>query len=166
MPGVIRLAALILALLVTGCVTTTTMPTYVVEFSLTNTSGLTMGASEYPHCGTSEVRPGHLLVQAPKPQGRALLHVDPEFASGYAVLGSEGKAFSLDREVRVPDGVDGTDAAIVAIAWRDGVLLVNGVAQPLPYAGSSTSPGLWNATYTIRDGPGKVKVDHRSYSCA
>lgn len=155
-----------LAVAMTGCVTTSHTPTYVVEFTVTNTSGGTLGASEYPHCGTSELREGYLLVQSPKPKGSALLHVQPRFNGSFAVLGSEGKAFSLSREVHVPDGIDGTQASIVTLALRDGTLRINGDVQSLRFAGSSNAPGLWSAAYVVREGPSKVKEDHGSYSCA
>lgn len=159
-------AALAVAVLLAGCVTSTRMPTYVLTFTLTNASGGTLEASEYPHCGTSELHDGYLTVDSPKPTGPVLLHVDPTFDGDFAVLGSEGRAYGLDGEVRVPDGVDGTDFAIVTLALRDGGLLVDGVARELPYSGTAAAAGWWNATYTISEGPGVVRVDHRTYSCA
>ncbi len=161
----LALTALAAFVLVAGCVSSTRMPTYVVEFVVTNTSGLTLQGSEYPHCGTSELHEGYLKVDAPRPAGPALVHMDPTFQGDFAILGSEGMARSMARDVGVPDGVDGTDFVIVTLSLRDGALLIDGFERALPYAGTATVPGWWNATYTVRDGPGFVRVNHRSYSC-
>lgn len=162
----LALTALAMVVLVAGCVTSTRMPTYVVEFTLTNTYGSTLGVSEYPHCGTSELHDGYLKVDSPRPPGGALVHIDPRFEGQFAVIGSEPMARGLDHEVRVPDGIEDTDFAVVTLLLRNGALLIDGFERTLPYTGTITVPGWWNATYTVSEGPGVVRVDHRSYSCA
>lgn len=160
--------AVVCMALAAGCVTSSSTPTYVVRFTITNTSGDTLGVDEYPHCGTATLKEDHLLVDSPKPDGKALVYIEPRFEGpGWAYLGNEPMARGLDPEALVPDGLEDTTTAIVVLALRDGVLLIDGEERDLPYSGTSRHPGgMWNATFTVEEGPGRVRVDHSTKSCA
>ena len=161
------LALVACAILMAGCVTGSATPTYVVRFTLVNTSGDTLAVDEYPHCGTASLHDDHVLVDSPRPSGKAIVYIEPRFdGPGWAYLGDEPMARGLDPDAVVPDGVPESTAAVVHLSLQDGVFLIDGVARDLPFNGTKVQPGLWNATFTVEEGPARVRVDHRSKSCA
>jgi hypothetical protein len=168
-----RLLALVAAcVLMPGCVTTESMPTFVMRFTLTNDGNETLPFDGYPHCGTARVGDGVVTVDSPLPHGKALVVVDPTLVgegaghAGFAALGTEGMAFGLDPEARIHDGVSGSDADIAVLRYEDGHLFVDGQRRDLPFNGTAVRPGLWSAAFTIEEGPHKVRVDHSAKSCA
>lgn len=165
----LALAALALAL--PGCVTSEHMPTYVVRFSLANTSDQVL-SFDYPHCGKATLHDAYVLVQAPLPNGRGLLVVVPELdwrpdSPGFSTRGNSADVLGLGAsEAQVSDGSSRGGAPIVTVQLVGSRLLVDGEARDLPYSTAVRHPeGRWQANVTVERGPTLVKVDHRPTVC-